>query len=183
MRPRPGRTSPATCQRFMGCRPMGREQQCVGHTGRSCFVWPRHLQRSWDDEAKLNGSSAAYSFDVTLNGSISTERGAVLLEKPQLVDVVYPLRNNRRKRAPRSSWRRPRMGELRAGEAKRAREPGAATFPATKHDGRTTALVIASTRAVNVLTIATVQRGIVTREDAGTGPFEAAWGGALERMR
>src|SRR5260370_30408963 len=45
MRPRPGRTSPGTCQGFMGCRPVGRERQDAGHTARSCFVWPRHLQR------------------------------------------------------------------------------------------------------------------------------------------
>jgi pectate lyase len=44
--------------------------------------------------AKLTGGSATYSFDVTLNGSISTEGGAVLLEKSQLVDVLSPLRNN-----------------------------------------------------------------------------------------
>ncbi|MET0649767.1 MAG: immunoglobulin domain-containing protein [Pyrinomonadaceae bacterium] len=44
--------------------------------------------------AKLTGSSATYSFDVTLNGSISTEGGAVLLEKSQFVDVLSPLRNN-----------------------------------------------------------------------------------------
>ena len=46
--------------------------------------------------AKLSGSSATYSFDVTLNGAISTEGGAVLLEKSQLVGVVYPLRNNQK---------------------------------------------------------------------------------------
>ncbi|MFL6333458.1 MAG: immunoglobulin domain-containing protein [Pyrinomonadaceae bacterium] len=44
--------------------------------------------------AKLTGSSPTYHFDVTLNGSISTEGGAVLLEKSQLVDVLSPLRNN-----------------------------------------------------------------------------------------
>jgi pectate lyase len=44
--------------------------------------------------AKLTGGSATYSFDVTLNGSISTEGGAVLLEKSQFVDVLSPLRNN-----------------------------------------------------------------------------------------
>jgi len=44
--------------------------------------------------AKLTGSNATYSFDVTLNGSISTEGGAVLLEKSQLVDVLSPVRNN-----------------------------------------------------------------------------------------
>src|SRR5262249_21230899 len=43
--------------------------------------------------AKLTGSNATYSFDVTLNGSISTEGGAVLLEKSQLIGVIYPLRN------------------------------------------------------------------------------------------
>jgi pectate lyase len=46
--------------------------------------------------AKLNGASATYSFDVVLNGSISTEGGAVLLEKSQLLGVVYPLRNNQK---------------------------------------------------------------------------------------
>src|SRR5438270_13830682 len=45
MRPRPGRTSPETCQGFMGCRPVGRERQDAGHTARSCFVWPRRLHR------------------------------------------------------------------------------------------------------------------------------------------
>jgi pectate lyase len=44
--------------------------------------------------AKLTGGSATYSFDVTLNGSISTEGGAVMLEKSQFVDVLSPLRNN-----------------------------------------------------------------------------------------
>jgi pectate lyase len=46
--------------------------------------------------AKVTGSSATYSFDVTLNGSISTEGGAVLLEKSQLLGVIYPLRNNQK---------------------------------------------------------------------------------------
>ena len=41
MWPRHGRTSPETCQGFMGCRLRGREQN-AGHTERSCFVWPRH---------------------------------------------------------------------------------------------------------------------------------------------
>ena len=45
------------------------------------------------NQAKL---SSTYSFDVTLNGSISTEGGAVLLEKSQLNGVVYPLRNNQK---------------------------------------------------------------------------------------
>jgi pectate lyase len=46
--------------------------------------------------AKLNGNSATYSFDVVLNGAISTEGGAVLLEKSQLIGVIYPLRNNQK---------------------------------------------------------------------------------------
>ena len=46
------------------------------------------------NRAKLTGGSATYSFDVTLNGSISTEGGAVMLEKSQFVDVLSPLRNN-----------------------------------------------------------------------------------------
>ncbi|HKX28623.1 MAG TPA: immunoglobulin domain-containing protein, partial [Blastocatellia bacterium] len=40
--------------------------------------------------------SSTYSFDVTLNGSISTEGGAVLLEKSQFVGVKSPLRNNQK---------------------------------------------------------------------------------------
>jgi hypothetical protein len=39
MRPRLGRASPGTY------RPVGQERQNAGHTARSCFVWPRHLQR------------------------------------------------------------------------------------------------------------------------------------------
>jgi hypothetical protein len=64
MRPRPGRTSPGTCQGFMGCRPAGRERQDAGHTARSCFVWPRHLQRvtyllayGWADCKRAEGPS------------------------------------------------------------------------------------------------------------------------------
>jgi len=48
------------------------------------------------NQSKLNGSNATYSFDVTLNGSISTEGGAVLLEKSQFIGVIYPLRNNQK---------------------------------------------------------------------------------------
>jgi pectate lyase len=49
--------------------------------------------------AAMNSSArnilnADYSFNVTLNGSISTEDGAVLLEKSHMVDVLNPLRNN-----------------------------------------------------------------------------------------
>ncbi|WP_379148595.1 hypothetical protein [Paenibacillus sp. sgz500992] len=35
-----------------------------------------------------------YHFGVTSNGSISTEGGAVLVEKSNFVDILYPLRNN-----------------------------------------------------------------------------------------
>jgi pectate lyase len=46
--------------------------------------------------AKLTGSNATFSFDVVLNGAISTEGGAVLLEKSQLIGVIFPLRNNQK---------------------------------------------------------------------------------------
>lgn len=39
----------------------------------------------------LNGS---YKFDVTLNGAISTEDGAVLVENCHFLDVISPIRNN-----------------------------------------------------------------------------------------
>jgi len=39
----------------------------------------------------LNGD---YSFDVTLNGAISTEDGAVLVEKCHFIDLTSPMRNN-----------------------------------------------------------------------------------------
>jgi len=44
--------------------------------------------------AAIPGGLGSYKFDVTLNGAISTEDGAVLVEKCHLVDVRYPLRNN-----------------------------------------------------------------------------------------
>ena len=51
--------------------------------------------------AAMTASSAAklsstFSFDVTLNGSISTEGGAVLTEKSQYIGVLFPLRNNQK---------------------------------------------------------------------------------------
>ena len=46
------------------------------------------------NRAKLTGGSATYSFDVTLNGSTSTEGGAAMLEKSRLVDVLSHVRNN-----------------------------------------------------------------------------------------
>ncbi|GAB2704081.1 hypothetical protein GCM10027018_24510 [Paenibacillus thermoaerophilus] len=39
-------------------------------------------------------SSKGYSFGVTSNGAISTEDGAVLVEKSHIIDVQYPVRNN-----------------------------------------------------------------------------------------
>jgi pectate lyase len=39
-------------------------------------------------------SNGTYKFDVTLNGAISTEDGAVLVEKCHILDTIYPLRNN-----------------------------------------------------------------------------------------
>lgn len=39
-------------------------------------------------------SSKGYKFGVTSNGAISTENGAVLVEKSIIVDVLYPIRNN-----------------------------------------------------------------------------------------
>jgi pectate lyase len=44
--------------------------------------------------AAIPGGLGSYSFDVTLNASISTEDGAVLVEKCHYVDVTNPLRNN-----------------------------------------------------------------------------------------
>jgi pectate lyase len=49
------------------------------------------------DQVKLNGSSstsATYHMGVFLNGSISTENGALLVEKSIYQDCLYPLRNN-----------------------------------------------------------------------------------------
>jgi len=48
----------------------------------------------------LKLSNGTYSFDVTLNGAISTEDGAVLVEKCHLVDVLNPLRNNQKEGIP-----------------------------------------------------------------------------------
>ncbi|MCL6605087.1 MAG: hypothetical protein K6T94_19660 [Paenibacillus sp.] len=39
-------------------------------------------------------SSKGYKFGVTSNGAISTENGAVFVEKSTIVDVLYPMRNN-----------------------------------------------------------------------------------------
>ncbi|WP_028589183.1 pectate lyase family protein [Paenibacillus massiliensis] len=41
-------------------------------------------------------SSKGYKFGVTSNGAISTEGGAVLVEKSQLIGIQYPLRNNQK---------------------------------------------------------------------------------------
>ena len=40
--------------------------------------------------------TSTFSFDVTLNGSISTEGGAVLLEKSNFIGVKSPIRNNQK---------------------------------------------------------------------------------------
>lgn len=45
-------------------------------------------------DGKLNDSGPIYKFDVVLNGAISTEGGAVLVEKSQMIDLLWPLRNN-----------------------------------------------------------------------------------------
>ncbi|HXJ73804.1 MAG TPA: hypothetical protein VNM37_13175, partial [Candidatus Dormibacteraeota bacterium] len=44
--------------------------------------------------ANLNTLNNTYSFNPPLNGSISTEGGAVLVEKSVYNDCLYPLRNN-----------------------------------------------------------------------------------------
>lgn len=49
---------------------------------------------SASNAAKLEGSAATYSFGVTLNGAISTEGGAVLVEESEFNGVASPLRNN-----------------------------------------------------------------------------------------
>jgi pectate lyase len=41
-------------------------------------------------------SSKGYHFGVTSNGAISTENGAVLVEKSQIIDVASPIRNNQK---------------------------------------------------------------------------------------
>lgn len=41
-------------------------------------------------------SSKGYKFDVTNNGAISTENGAVLIEKSEIIDVTSPIRNNQK---------------------------------------------------------------------------------------
>ena len=44
--------------------------------------------------ASSNTLKNTYSFNPPLNGSISTELGAVLVEKSVYIDCLYPLRNN-----------------------------------------------------------------------------------------
>ena len=44
--------------------------------------------------AAIPGGLGSYKFDVVLNGAISTEDGAVLVEKCHLIDLTSPLRNN-----------------------------------------------------------------------------------------
>jgi pectate lyase len=44
--------------------------------------------------AKLQGDAPTYKFTVTLNGAISTEGGAVLVDASNMADVLSPMRNN-----------------------------------------------------------------------------------------
>lgn len=44
--------------------------------------------------AAISDGIGSYKFDVTLNGAISTEDGAVLVERCHIIDTIYPLRNN-----------------------------------------------------------------------------------------
>lgn len=44
--------------------------------------------------ALIPGGLGSYKFDVTLNGAISTEDGAVLVERCHIIDTLNPLRNN-----------------------------------------------------------------------------------------
>jgi pectate lyase len=44
--------------------------------------------------AGIPGGLGSYKFDVSLNAAISTEDGAVLVEKCHFIDTLYPLRNN-----------------------------------------------------------------------------------------
>lgn len=43
---------------------------------------------------ETNIAGKGYHFGVTSNGAISTEGGAVLVEKSNFIDILYPLRNN-----------------------------------------------------------------------------------------
>ncbi|MFY0581481.1 hypothetical protein ACN28S_50965 [Cystobacter fuscus] len=55
---------------------------------------------AWAAKSKITSamataiSSKGYHFTVTSNGAISTESGAVLVEKSHIIDVQYPVRNN-----------------------------------------------------------------------------------------
>ncbi len=55
---------------------------------------------AWAAKSKLTSaiasaiSSKGYHFSVTSNGAISTEDGAVLVEKSHIIDIQYPVRNN-----------------------------------------------------------------------------------------
>ena len=41
-----------------------------------------------------NTLNNTYSFNPPINGAISTEDGAMLVEKSVYIDCLYPLRNN-----------------------------------------------------------------------------------------
>src|SRR6267154_471395 len=73
MRLRPGRTSLRTCQGFMGCRPVGRERQDAGHTARSCFVWPRYLQRvTYEETSPMDTSPLRIGYCLSLSGALAS---------------------------------------------------------------------------------------------------------------
>src|ERR1700676_2287979 len=72
MRPRPGRTSPRTCQGFMGCRPVGRERQNAGHTARSCFVWPRNLPFAQREIGAMDSSPLKIGYCLSLSGALAS---------------------------------------------------------------------------------------------------------------
>ncbi|WP_458782643.1 pectate lyase family protein [Paenibacillus nanchangensis] len=54
----------------------------------------REASRRITPAMAANIAAKGYKFGVTNNGAISTEGGAVLLEKSVFTDVLYPLRNN-----------------------------------------------------------------------------------------
>jgi hypothetical protein len=120
MRPRPGRTSPGTCQGFMGCRPAGWERQDAGHTARSCFVWPRHLQRvtyllayGW---ARLDSQVSGAGYYRYLHGPAPAEQCMTVrnCRSGPCLRTSSPLRVSTRHRRTAATWD---DGESQAGGA------------------------------------------------------------------
>ncbi|MGG4142512.1 LamG-like jellyroll fold domain-containing protein [Paenibacillus algorifonticola] len=60
----------------------------------SAGAWSARSRITSAMETAISGNS--YHFGVTSNGAISTENGAVLVEKSVIIDVYYPLRNNQK---------------------------------------------------------------------------------------